>query len=67
MKYNCITYRYHKVMTRLVRFPPWSEENDLARPKSASFSFPSLSIKRLEPAKDALIKMDPLATNSYQT
>lgn len=43
-------YLYHKVMTRFVRFPLWSLENDRARPKSASFKFPSLSIRRLDPA-----------------
>lgn len=44
-------YLYHKVITRFVKFPLWSLENDLARPKSASFKLPSLSIKRLDPAR----------------
>lgn len=43
-------YLYHKVITRFVRFALWSPENERARPKSASFRFPSLSIRRLDPA-----------------
>lgn len=49
-------YLYHKVITRFVRFPVWSVENDRASPKSASFKFPSLSINRLEPARKGMSK-----------
>lgn len=48
--HRLIVYLYHKVMTRFVRFPLWSLENDRARPKSASFRFPSLSMRRFDPA-----------------
>ena len=50
------TYLYHKVITRFVRFPLWSEEYDRANPKSASFRFPSLSIRRLEPTDKSINK-----------
>ena len=39
-------------MTRFVRFAFWSLENDRASPKSASLRFPSLSIRRFEPATE---------------
>lgn len=44
-------------MTQCVRFALWSPENELARPKAASFRFPLLSIKRLEPASIEVAKM----------
>jgi len=43
-------YLYHRVITRFVKFPLWSLENERARPKSASFKLPSLSISKLDPA-----------------
>lgn len=49
---NVIFYLYHKVITRFVRFPLWSLENDRASPKSASFKIPSLFIRRLAPARN---------------
>lgn len=39
------------MITRFVKFPLWSLENERARPKSASFKFPSLSISKLDPAE----------------
>jgi len=39
-------------MTRFVRLAFWSLENDRASPKSASLRFPSLSIRRFEPATE---------------
>lgn len=65
-----ILYLYHNVITRFVRFPLWSLEKDRASPKSASFRIPSLSIRRLDPAKPSIKHVAPnyimLTTNSKE-